>query len=481
MSDFFFDQVDYTSRDYSSIRADLIAQIPSRIPEWTSRDPSDFGITLIELFAYMGDVLHFHIDRAANESFLDTATNRNNVVALAKVLGYTPTEMVPAVTTLTFVNSSGSSLVVPDNTKVATTLSAINSDVVQIVFETDTALTVPANSAASVTATQGKTTTNEALGNSDGSGSQFFQLYNVPVLDGSVTVSVNGTAYQYVEHLFDYGYSDLVFTTETNSDQVTYVRFGDGIHGKIPPLNAAITASYRTGNGSNGNVGAGTLTYITTTVPVGITSVTNATAAYGGADRESVLSIKQNAPISFYALNRAVSTNDFASLSLRVPGIGKASAMADVYSSVIIYVAPTSYTGNPVSTTIKNNLYAYLADKIPVGTTISIQDAMYVDFDLTVTVQTLPQYRRSIVKTAVTNTVKSLFDFTGMTFGDSLSQMYIMAAVNDVPGVLNVSIDWFAKSTSTGVNNTLTFADNEIPRLHTLTIIADPSYGLPDS
>ena len=62
-------QVDYTSRDFLSISSDMKALIANFAPQWTSRDSSDFGIVLIELFSYMGDLLNYSIDRAANESF----------------------------------------------------------------------------------------------------------------------------------------------------------------------------------------------------------------------------------------------------------------------------------------------------------------------------------------------------------------------------------------------------------------------------
>ena len=483
MNEFFFDQVDYTSRDYASIKDDLISRIPSLIPEWTTRDPSDFGITMIELMSYMGDVIHFHVDRAANDSYLDTATTRSAVVALAKAMDYTPTEMLPAVTTLTFANATAGSLVVPKGTRVATILTSVNSDVVQIAFETDAALTVLAAGTANVTATQGKTTIDEALGTSNGSVGQFYQLYNLPVLDGSVAVKVSGQEWQYVEHLYDYSYSDQVFTVETTDDLISYVRFGEGIHGRVPPLNAPITSTYRTGNGSDGNVKTGTLSYIVSTVPIGITSVTNASSAYGGSDRESIMSIKQNAPLSFYGLNRAVTTKDYANLTLRVPGIGKASAKADVYTSVNLYIAPYVYTGVGASVGLKNAVQTFLADKIPVGTTVTVLDPTYVDITVSITVQTLPQYRRSLVARAVTAALTDLFSYPNLSFEDTLSQLYLMATIDGVKGVMNVNVDQFCKTATTGVVGTLTFAKNEIPRLQTvnLTVTADAAFGLPDA
>lgn len=82
--------IDYTSRDYASLREDLIKSVQARIPAWTGNDPSDFGLAVVESFAYLGDLLSYYIDRAANEAFLSTATQRQNVVNIAGTLGYTP-------------------------------------------------------------------------------------------------------------------------------------------------------------------------------------------------------------------------------------------------------------------------------------------------------------------------------------------------------------------------------------------------------
>jgi hypothetical protein len=82
--------VDYTSRDYASLREDLIKSVQARIPAWTGNDPSDFGLAVVESFAHLGDLLSYYIDRAANEAFLSTATQRQNIINIAGTLGYTP-------------------------------------------------------------------------------------------------------------------------------------------------------------------------------------------------------------------------------------------------------------------------------------------------------------------------------------------------------------------------------------------------------
>ena len=100
--------VDYTSRDYASILNDLVTLIPSYLPEWTDRSPGDFGIVLLELFAYMGDILNYYSDRIANEAFISTAQQRQSVLNLATLLDYTAHNNVSATTTLQFTIGSPS-------------------------------------------------------------------------------------------------------------------------------------------------------------------------------------------------------------------------------------------------------------------------------------------------------------------------------------------------------------------------------------
>src|SRR4051794_23869766 len=59
-----------------------------RLPEWTDRSPADLGVLLIDLFAYLGDVVSYYQDRLASESFLGTAVERRSVMHLLRLIGY---------------------------------------------------------------------------------------------------------------------------------------------------------------------------------------------------------------------------------------------------------------------------------------------------------------------------------------------------------------------------------------------------------
>lgn len=457
-------QVDYTSRDYETIREELIALIPFFAPQWTNRDPADFGMTLIELFSYMGDQLNYYIDRSANEAFMSTASQRESVLRLARILGYTPIETTAATVLLTFQNSTASPIVVPAKTQVATSASSSGSSV-QVVFETDEAVTVPAkaagiNGSATVRATQGESrglgfdADNGILGISDGSANQAYDIPESPVIGGSVEISVSGVKYTYVPYLIDYQSYDPVFTTVTNSNGVTSVVFGDGISGRIPNNGAEILSTYRVGGGKVGNVSEGTIKFILTNAAVGLT-VNNVTvgqdsgAGSGGADPETTDSIRVNAPKSIRALNRAVSLSDYSSLAIQVPGVAKANSIADVYSSVTIFIAPygdsglqsDGITASDVFNNLADTIGDYFADKIPPGTSITLQPPTYVDVRLKLNCVISPQYRSAQVTASINEALTELFDFDNVVFNDTITIQDVLGVLADVEGVSRSTIN----------------------------------------
>lgn len=460
----FVPQVDYTSRDYETLREELIALIPFFAPQWTNRDPADFGMTLIELFSYMGDQLNYYIDRSANEAFISTASQRESVLRLARILGYIPVETTAATVLLTFQNSSENPIVVPAKTQVATSASAGGSSS-QVVFETNEAVTVPAraagvNGSVTVRATQGESKglgfddDNGILGISNGSANQSYDIPEAPVIGGSVEITVSGVKYTYVPYLIDYQSYDPVFTTSTNSNGVTSVQFGDGISGRIPNNGAEILSTYRVGGGKLGNVAEGTIKFILTNAAIGLT-VNNVTvgqssgAGAGGADPESTDSIRVNAPKSVRALNRAVSLSDYSSLAIQVPGVAKANSIAEVYSSITLFIAPfgdsglqsDGVTASDVFNNLAEEIADYFADRIPPGTSLTLQPPTYVDVRLKLNCVISSQYRTAQVTASINEALAELFDFDNVAFNDTITIQDVLGVLSDVEGVSRSTIN----------------------------------------
>ena len=93
--------VTYTSKDFNSIKADLIEYTKSYFPD-TYKDFNETspGMMLIELTSYVGDVLSYYIDYQYKENVLTTATEKRNVRRLAEFLGYKTSNTTPSVVKL---------------------------------------------------------------------------------------------------------------------------------------------------------------------------------------------------------------------------------------------------------------------------------------------------------------------------------------------------------------------------------------------
>lgn len=473
------DVVDYTSRDFASIRTDLLNLIPTFVPDWTSRSENDFGVVLLELWSYVGDLCNYYADRVANEAFLDTATQRSSVLRIAALLGYIPTNSIAATTTLTVTNSTGSTVDIPAGTQVATTADTTNNT--QIVFETDTDLSVAAMSTGMVGATQGVTVTDPVY-TSNGLSDQSYTLVYNDVIQGStditVAIGLSTLTWTYFPHLLNAGPFDNAYTLLTDATGIVTVQFGDGANGAIPPNGATVTSTYRIGGGTVGNVAEGTLTsWINNSIPPGVT-VTN-TAATGGADPESTDSIRLNAPAAFSTLQRAVTLKDFSDLAVQVPGVGAASAESGVPTAVTVYIAqqggggyssgttPTAYFAGLISQT-----QAALQAAAPAPTTITVLGPNYVEIDITIEVHVSPTAQQDSVVTQATAALQDLLSFDNVIFGDTITPNDVFLALQNVDGAIYTDLnDLYIDGDTPGVG-VISLSSDQYPIAGTLTVTA---------
>src|SRR5688572_2318457 len=203
--------IDYLARDYNSFRKALLDLIPAKLPEWTDRSEADFGIALLELFAYMGDILSYYQDRIANEAFLNTAQERRSVINHLRLIGY---EMAPASAASTTLNVIvGNNVIQPFEVRkgdqFATKSSKDRKSVTfeytgdkPLVLDPATMPFVPAKNPDGspllnfkefenvIPVREGKTISNEAIGVSDGRPNQRYKLAQPNLLRGSLEIVV---------------------------------------------------------------------------------------------------------------------------------------------------------------------------------------------------------------------------------------------------------------------------------------------------
>ena len=356
-------QIDYTSRDFESLKADLIDLIKDRTnSDWDPTDYSDLGNVLVETFAYMGDIMSHYLDRIANEVSIDTAIQRKTLLSLAKLYDYKPSGPTPAEISILFTNVGLESIDIPLKTQVLAPLSY--GPYSTVYFETtDSATALAPEASITLTAKEGKTvntdrpdlidsTYNKALpanlGTSSGSQSQSFLIVESGVIDDSIAVYVGqGAAFSiwsYADSLLEYGPTSTVFTTERNENGTLNVIFGDGVNGSIPPAGQLISATYKTSVGSAGNIkslAVSELTFIPgNTDPQALTylTVTNPAPSFGGADADNTSQLRAKIKAAVSARRRAITLEDYSNLALLVSRVGKANASSSIYSNVNLYL-----------------------------------------------------------------------------------------------------------------------------------------------
>jgi hypothetical protein len=446
-------QIDYTSRDFTSLKADLIAMINAKTGKtWNPTDYSDLGNVLVESFAYMGDIMSHYLDKTANEVSIDTAVQATTLLSFANLYDYKPSGPTPAMVDITFTNVGNASIDIPIGTQVMAPLSyGVFS---QVYFETTTAVTaLAAGASTTVTCQEGKTvntdrpdlidpTYNKALpsniGTSDGTANQTFPVFQTGVVDSSIYVYVGQSSafstWNYADNLLEFGPTDNVFTTLRGSDGTVSIVFGDGVNGAIPAANQTISAVFKISTGIAGNVKSLAVTEVTF-IPGNLDpqatsylSVSNALPSTGGADADSLDNIRTKIKAAVSARRRAVTLADYASLALLVSQVGKTNAAASVYSSVNLYLqtqddgnAAPGYpqwvvnnavgSGTAVTYTIANSGKHSLA----VGDVVNISGIYPVAYNLQGA--TIASVSTDITQFTITSSVTGTYDTTNSRTG----------------------------------------------------------------
>ena len=448
--------IDYSNRDYDSIRADLLSRATEIVPEWTARTSSDFGVLFVDLWSYFADVLHYYIDRAAGEAFIGTATQRESLLALASLFDYNPQLQTSATATVTVVGENipgGETVVIPINT---TFVAPATSERPIIYFTSTQSASASASANAIITVVEGLQVNDETVGTSNGSSNQRFSLFFNGVVGNSVDVFVkegvvvdgvpSDVEYQFVNKLIDSTANDRVYTLLASASNATEIVFGNGINGKIPNTGQSIVVDYRKGVGSRGNISANSITQIQNSPSVYISEILSSVST-GGANVESIESLRNNIPNSFATQDRAVSLSDYKALVLQVAGVAKGTA-AYSNGAVTVYAAPFTedYLTYATSTllvdaNLQTNIIEHYEPRQMIGASVSAASAINLTaVNITATVNVLSGYIASNVGESVETALDSLFEFENVEFNQTLSKGQIYRTMLNVPGVDYVTI-----------------------------------------
>lgn len=233
----FLPPVDYTARDYLSIKAALTEHVQNFFPnDWSDFLESNLGVAILELVAYVGDQLSFYLDRIANEIYLPTAVQRENVINLVKLIGYTPrtatAATVPVQATLQLAQSDD--VVVPAYTVLT------DNDGTEYEFLENIEIE------AGITDTVDQQVTDETLVTADGTTATYsLTLDNGNITVGSVTLSFTIQTTPFTVNVKNDGTISLPFggTGSFDYDDGSMILNFDS--SRVPDNTTAISATYQ--------------------------------------------------------------------------------------------------------------------------------------------------------------------------------------------------------------------------------------------
>ena len=380
---------------------------------------------LLDVLSYNTYMNNYYLNMIGSEMFLDSSELKESAVSHAKELNYLPRSRTSAKVQIQFsiaANDRPQTIIIPEDYAITTTI-----DNKLYKFSIEDNLVVTRNAQAqyiseSVYLYEGSIV-NEFFTVSTG---KTFKLNNTNIDTNSIKVNVTesssdstNTFYTFAENLQGLNANSKVYFLQGyNSDQYEVV-FGDGVFGKALTNGNIVRVKYRS---TNGDVGNKAKTFTSTTKAQGYTVTTSViTPAADGSERETLASIKLNAPRFFTTQNRAVTREDYINLVLsEFPQVQACTVYGgeDVdppqFGKVIVTLKP--YGSNPIlSDTVKESITKYLRTK-NITTEPIIQDPEYIYLEVTSDVRYNPDATTKSIGQLKTDTINQIKTFNNTNF-----------------------------------------------------------------
>ena len=457
-----FDQIKTSIKDY--IRANS---------DFTDFDfeGSNFSV-LIDTLAYNTYITAFNSNMIVNESFLDSASVRENVVSLARNIGYVPRSRSSAQATVSFdFTTSGNTPTITLQAGLVCVGSANDTSYVFSIPEsitTTTTQTFDANgnvvsstgSFNNIVVYQGSYLTKTFT--VDGSLDQRFLLENSFIDTSTIKVFVKGAAdtglgreYRKVDNILNITDISETYLIQEITDERYELLFGDGVFGKKLENEAVITVSYIVTDGAEGNgpalfsfAGSVVSSSNQISLPSTTPTITTVSSAANGGNIESIDSIKYFAPRLYSSQYRAVTARDYESVIQQIyPNTESVSVVGGEeldppeFGTVFITIKPKN--GEFVSDFDKQSILSNLKGYTLAGINQKILDLklLYVELDSFVYYD---QSKVTTVSELKTNIINGLLTYGSSTdinkFGGRFKYSKLVNVIDNIDDAITSNI-----------------------------------------
>ena len=451
----------FTNLDFNDLRTQIKDYLRSS-SDFTDFDfeGSNFSV-LIDLLAYNSYITAFNTNMTVNEVFLDSATLRENVVALARNIGYTPRSVRSARAKVAF------NIILTDSTDVRTVTLQAGQVAQGGLTDTSYIYSIPEDFTTLVDS-QGQATfenleiyegifVKNTFTVDDSIPNQRFILPNANIDTTTVRVQVKTNVteqYTLYTDILNVDGNSRLFLLEEVTDQRYEVRFGDGILGKKPASGSIIEVSYIVSGGREGN-GAVNFTFSgilkdnnANPITSGLSALRTISAAQNGDDIETLDSIKYLAPRVYSSQFRAVTAADYKGLIPyiftnidSVTAYGGEELDPPEYGKVFISIKPRG--ANTLSQITKEEISRSLKQYSIAGIKPELIDLKYlfVEFDTTLYYNKNQTSDVSLIRTKVLNTLTTYARSSDTNnFGGRVKYSKVNALIDDTDQAITSNI-----------------------------------------
>lgn len=433
---------------------------------------SNFSV-LIDTLAYNTYITAFNSNMVINESFLDSATVRENVVSLARNIGYVPYSRNAASATVSFTVNVPPSSFLSDNTPIYTPTVTLQAGLVctgsvrgtSYVFSAPENITVPVvNGVATfsnIVIKEGTFLTKKFTVNA--SLDQKFILDNSFIDTSTIRVYVKGSSdsglgikYSLADNIFNINSTSQIFLIQEVQDEKYQLLFGDGFFGQKPENGAIITSNYIITSGKDGN-GVETFSFAGSlrdaddgnVIPQTTITVTTNQKSQNGSDIETIDSIRYFAPRLYASQYRAVTASDYETIikskiygnAESISVIGGEELTPPQFGTVLISIKPKN--GTFVSDFDKENILAKLKQYSVSGINARIIDLkiLYVEIESYIYYNESQVASASDLKTRVNNSLTKYSESVDLNkFGGRFKYSKLLQVIDNTDSAITSNI-----------------------------------------
>ena len=430
--------VNFSNLDFDQIKASIQDYLRAN-SNFTDYDFEGSNLsTIIDTLAYNTYITSYNANMVTNEVFIDSATLRENVVSLARNVGYLPRSRKAAVSNISFFadvsGTSATTVTLKAGIVAISSRTAKGKD--NFTFSIPNDITVPVDDTGTATFNNIDVYEGSYLVQSftvsSRNQTQKFILPNAGIdtslLRVTVKESENSTVtrvFNRFDSLFEVGPDSPIYYLQEIDSERYEILFGDGVFGVALQEPNFIEVKYITSGGAEGN-GIGSLRYAGTlrdnnnnAITAGVSLVTTNEPSFGGSSIESVESVKKYSTQIYSSQNRAVTASDFEAIvptiypeTESISAFGGEELTPPQYGKVYVSIKPTN--GVFLSSAIKENIKRQISKYSVAGIITEIVDLkyLYVETDSQVYYNSNKAPNSSFVSSLVTQNSNRYADST---------------------------------------------------------------------